>query len=122
MGLYDDELQCLLTQAEQQGPLPLPKNGGRMYAITFDLDTQVLQAAYGKPSWQHAYDDIKAVLFSQGFFWQQGSVYLGGDTVTAVQCVLATQALSATLPWFKSAVRDIRMLRIEEFNDLYAAL
>jgi virulence-associated protein VapD len=30
--------------------------------------------------------------------------------------------LSAKYPWFKPSVRDIRMLRIEENNDLLIAL
>ena len=55
------------------------------------------------------------------FDWQQGSVYFGQE-INAVQCVLAAQKLSQSLPWFKACVRDIRMLRIEELNDLMPAL
>ncbi|MFA7239167.1 MAG: hypothetical protein WC091_03580 [Sulfuricellaceae bacterium] len=119
MGQYDVVLQRLLEQAEQP---PFPKEGGRMYAIAFDLDTQILQNSYGKPSWQNAYNEIKAILVARGFIWQQGSVYFGNSQMTAVQCVLAAQAVSAQLPWFKGAVKDIRMLRIEELNDLTPAL
>lgn len=91
------------------------------YAISFDLDTEQLRQAYPNSSWQNAYNDIKKVLISFGFDWQQGSVYFG-MSVNAVQCVLAAQTLSKTLPWFKACVRDIRMLRIEELNDLLPAL
>jgi virulence-associated protein VapD len=92
------------------------------YAIAFDLDTTVLQNLYPNPSWQNAYGDVKRTLVSLGFTHQQGSVYFGGETITAVSCVLAAQKLSSTFPWFKPAVSDIRMLRIEEMNDLAPAL
>lgn len=92
------------------------------YAIAFDLDTAALEKVYGKPSWGNAYGDIKKVLQGHGFEWQQGSVYFGKPTVNAVTCVLAVQELALTYSWFKSSVRDIRMLRIEEMNDLNPAL
>jgi virulence-associated protein VapD len=94
----------------------------RMYAIAFDLDTAQLQAEYPNASWQNAYGDIKKVLLPLGFNWQQGSVYFGGKDMDAVKCVLAAQALSNAYPWFKNCVRDLRMLRIEELNDLSPAL
>lgn len=119
MGQYDVLLQNLLEQAAVP---PFPKEAKRMYAIAFDLDTQALQNSYGKPSWQNAYGEIKAALVAKGFAWQQGSVYFGDETMTAVKCVLAVQAVSAAMPWFKVSVKDIRMLRIEEMNDLAPAL
>ena len=91
------------------------------YAISFELDTAQLQQMYPSPSWQNAYADIKKVLVPLGFDWQQGSVYFGQE-INAVQCVLAAQKLSQTYTWFKPCVRDIRMLRIEELNDLMPAL
>lgn len=94
----------------------------RMYAIAFDLDTAQLQHEYPNDSWQNAYGDIKKVLLPLGFNWQQGSVYFGGKDMDAVKCVLAAQALSTAYPWFKNCVRDLRMLRIEELNDLSPAL
>lgn len=93
-----------------------------MYAIAFDLDTETLKQAYPNPSWNNAYGDIRKVLEPLGFNWQQGSVYFGNEKMTAVQCVLAAQAVSRQLQWFKASVRDIRMLRIEEMNDLEPAL
>ena len=95
---------------------------GRMYAITFDLDTQTLEDSYGNPSWRNAYTDIRNVLREHGFNWRQGSVYFGDDDVTSVTCVLATQDLTRRFPWFRASVRDIRMLRIEENNDLAPAM
>lgn len=93
-----------------------------MYAIAFDLDTETLKQAYPNPSWNNAYGDIRKILEPLGFEWQQGSVYFGNTEMTAVRCVLASQKLSRELEWFKASVRDIRMLRIEEMNDLAPAL
>lgn len=95
---------------------------GRMYAITFDLDTQTLEQSYGPASWRSACADIRNALMGHGFEWQQGSVYFGNQTVTAVSCVLATQDITKWFPWFKASVRDMRMLRIEENNDLGPAI
>lgn len=92
------------------------------YAIAFDLDTDTLRQSYPNASWNNAYADIRKILEPLGFSWQQGSVYFGGDQVNAVKCVLAAQQLSNTYTWFKASVRDIRMLRIEEMNDLLPAL
>jgi virulence-associated protein VapD len=94
----------------------------RMFAIVFDLDTSVLRDTYPNSSWNNAYSDIRKVLEDRGFEWQQGSTYFGGDGVTAVDCVLAVQVLRREYPWFKPSVRDIRMLRIEDNNDLMPAL
>ena len=91
------------------------------YAISFDLDTDQLKLVYPSQSWQNAYGDIKTELIALGFNWQQGSVYFG-DKLDAVRCVLAAQKLSQKFPWLKQCVRDIRMLRIEENNDLTPAL
>ncbi len=93
-----------------------------MYAIVFDLDTQVLKDIYPGESWNNAYSEVRSFLTARGFEWKQGSTYFGDDSVDAVRCVRAIQKLSNKYPWFKPAVRDIRMLRIEENNDLMLAL
>ncbi|MBF0183100.1 MAG: virulence factor [Magnetococcales bacterium] len=93
-----------------------------MYAIAFDLDTELLQKSYQSASWNNAYSEIRKALETQGFNWQQGSVYFGGADMTAVKCVIAVQKVSQQFQWFKVCVRDIRMLRIEEVNDLSPAL
>lgn len=94
----------------------------RVYAIVFDLDTQVLQAVYPNQSWNNAYADIRNYLTPRGFEWKQGSTYFGDETVDAVRCVRIVQRLAKKYPWFTPSVRDIRMLRIEEMNDLSSAL
>ena len=100
----------------------LPDQGGRLYAIAFDMDTDTLQRAYPGPSWTNAYTEIQRVLARHGFSRQQGSVYFGSAQVNAVTCVLAAMDLSQSLPWFAISVRDIRMLRIGEQNHLLAAV
>ena len=93
-----------------------------MYAITFALDTTTLEQSYGSPSWRNAYVDIRSTLNGYGFDWQQGSVYFGRDTVDAVTCVIVVQELARKFAWFQPSVRDIRMLRIEDNNDLSPAI
>jgi virulence-associated protein VapD len=94
-----------------------------MFAVAFDLDTEILARTYGAPSYNNAYGDIRQFLQSKGFDWQQGSVYFGNpEKVDAVKCVLAIQELSKKYSWFAASVRDIRMLRIEDNNDLRPAL
>ncbi len=93
-----------------------------MYAVAFDLDTELLQQSYPGDSWNNAYTEIRRALEESGFEWRQGSVYFGNDTVTPVTCVLAMQELTQRFPWFTTCVRDIRMLRIEENNDLIPAI
>ncbi|HXG09364.1 MAG TPA: virulence factor [Gemmataceae bacterium] len=94
---------------------------GRMYAIAFDMDIEQLRTNYGDP-YNNAYLEIRRVLERHGFRWQQGSVYFGGPETNAVTCVLAAMDLARSLPWFAASVRDIRMLRIEELNDLMPAV
>jgi virulence-associated protein VapD len=94
---------------------------GTVYAIAFDMDIEQVRSNYGDP-YNNAYLEIRKVLQRHGFTWQQGSVYFGGDAVTAVTCVLAAMDLARSLPWFAASVRDIRMLRIEELNDLMPAV
>jgi virulence-associated protein VapD len=96
-------------------------SGGRMYAIAFDMDIESLKLNCGDP-YNNAYGEIAKVLQRNGFIRQQGSVYFGNESINAVTCVLATIDLSKSLPWFAASVRDIRMLRIEEFNDLMPAV
>jgi len=94
------------------------KGGYLMYAIAFDLDNSILEQTYRNTSISNAYKDIGDVLIEYGFKRQQGSVYFGDDTVNAVVCATATMELTQKYPWFAPSVKDIRMLRIEDNNDL----
>ena len=93
-----------------------------MYAITFDLDTETLKKSYHNASWQNAYNDIAKFLRENGFDLQQGSVYFGNDEIDTIKCQTTVQKLALTYDWFAPSVRDIRMLRIEDINDLTPAI
>lgn len=94
-----------------------------MYAIAFDIDQERLQRHYPGNSPTNAYELIRRVFADHGFARQQGSVYFGNARiVSSVTCVLAVQDLVKNHPWFKLVVSDIRMLRIEEDNDLMPAV
>ena len=93
-----------------------------MYAIAFDLDQEQLRIHYPGNSLTNAYEAIRRELEAFGFFRQQGSVYFGDEHVTPVTCVMAVQAVQKRHTWFAKAVSDIRMLRIEENNDLMPAI
>jgi virulence-associated protein VapD len=99
-----------------------PRGSQRVYAICFDLDTSAMQNLYHAASWQNGYQDIARVLARHGFNRQQGSVYFGDHTVDPVRCVLAIQDVARDCSWFSQVVRDVRMLRIEENNDLLPAI
>jgi virulence-associated protein VapD len=99
-----------------------PASRKRMYALSFDLDQDALKSAYPGSSPTNAHFEIRKILIDAGFSWMQGSVYFGGDRIDAVTCVLAAQRLARELSWFAAAVRDIRMLRIEDNNDLSPAV
>lgn len=94
-----------------------------MYAIVFDLDQDSLASTYHNDSYKNAYGDIRKALEAHGFTRQQGSVYFGDvNKVDAVSCVLAVMDLAKKNPWFEPSVSDIRMLRIEDNNDLMPAV
>jgi len=89
-----------------------------MYAIAFDLDTEMLTKAYRNDSYNNAYADIGKILMLHGFSKQQGSMYFGDINSTAVDCTLAIIDLTSTYDWFSASVKDVRMLRVEDNNDL----
>jgi virulence-associated protein VapD len=96
---------------------------GRMYAIAFDLLTSEMEVRIGNPSWRNGYKEVGEILGQHGFAdHKQGSLYYGHRDTKAVDCVLAVQELARQLPWFPACVRDIRMLRIEEEDDLSMAI
>jgi len=105
------------TSTVQNELPPSFKRESTMYAIAFDMDIEQLRLHYGDP-YNNAYQEIRRVIERYQFVWQQGSIYFGNSTVTAATVMMAVNALSSQLPWFAKSVRDIRMLRIEEMNDL----
>jgi virulence-associated protein VapD len=114
-------IEALPKAGELPGLSARAARGGRLHAIAFDMDIEALRSAYGDP-YNNACTEIRKVLQRHGFSWQQGSVYFGDERVNAVTCVMATLDLARSLPWFAASVRDIRMLRVEELNDLMPAV
>jgi virulence-associated protein VapD len=97
--------------------------GGRVYAIVFDLDQETLGRLYHGNNANNAYADSRRFLTARGFEWKQGSTYFGDpELIDAVKCVTVVQKLARQYDWFTPSVRDIRMLRIEENNDLKSAI
>lgn len=90
------------------------------YAIAFVLDENTLKTRT-RVSPAEAYTEIEYTLSGYGFSRQQGNVYFGSDKVDAVRTVMAARRL-AKYAWFVLSVRDIRMLRIEDDNDLMPAI
>ena len=110
-------IQDVRSNPIRPGLPPVFKREGVVYAIAFDMDIEHLRLHYGDP-YNNAYLEIRRVLEEHQFQWQQGSVYFGGPAVTAASVMVAIIDLTTRLPWFAASVRDIRMLRIEEMNDL----
>ena len=93
-----------------------------VYAIAFDLDADSLEKICHVDSWRNAYNDIARFLRQYGFERKQGSVYFGDESVNAVTCQTVVQRLTLEFDWFAPSVQDIRMLRIEDNNDLRPAM
>ena len=94
----------------------------RVYAITFDFNTELLEQLYKNDSWRNAYSDVRRFLEANGFENKQGSVYFALDEIDATDCIAVVQDLAEEYDWFVPSLRDIRMLRIEENNDLMTVL
>ncbi|EER0916710.1 virulence factor [Escherichia coli] len=94
-----------------------------MYAIVFKLNHQALTLHHGFGASAQMYDEIGPVLSHYGFTRYQNDVYFGNvPRADAVSCVLAVMDLAKHHPRFASFVEDVRMLRIEENNDLMPAV
>lgn len=108
---------------KRAAPLPAAqKKAKRVYAISFDLDSKTAESMCGQNWRGTCYAQIKAVMAEYGFARVQGSVYFGDADSDAVRCVLAVQDLDRRYAWFGRAVRDLRMLRVDEDNDLLPLL
>lgn len=91
------------------------------YAILINLDVEMLKRIYGD-TYSNAYTEIKKFLTDKGFTRQQGSVYFGNKKVDVVSAITAIQQLSIQKSWFYPSIKDIRLLRVEDSNDLKPAM
>ena len=108
-----------------RNPIPRPsikRKATRVYAIAFDLDTATADRLCGPNSRGICYKKIETVFAEFGFSRRQGSVYFGDESSDAVRCVMAVQAADTRFAWFAPVVRDLRMLRVDEDNDLMPAI
>lgn len=92
-----------------------------MYAILYQVDHEAVRIASGNGE-INPDAEIHCVLQKHGFTWQQGGLYFADERVNAVMCILAAMDVARSLPWFAASVRDFRMLRIEDMNDLMPAV
>jgi virulence-associated protein VapD len=105
-------------------PIPRPsikRKATRVYAISFDLDTAAAEKRCGA-NWRNCYPKIAAVFAEFGFGRVQGSVFFGDESSDAIRCVMAVQEADRRFAWFAMVVRDLRMLRVDEDNDLMPAI
>ena len=91
-----------------------------MYAIAFDLTVALAEQHHPRQDASAAYSDIRRVLERHGFEWKQGSLYVT-DSEDMAALFAAIMALRA-LPWFPTAVRDIRAFRVEQWSDFTAVV
>ncbi|MEO7786217.1 MAG: hypothetical protein ABIR77_00120 [Sphingomicrobium sp.] len=92
-----------------------------MYAIAFDLDTKIA-AELVTGGYHYCYTQIKMVMAEHGFHRVQGSVYFGDEASSPVSCMLAVKAMDERFAWFGRAVKDLRMLRVDEDDDMLPLL
>lgn len=82
-----------------------------MYAIAYDFHAEAAER-------YDAYRKVARILEGFGFRRQQGSVFYGTSSKMAMTCAAAVLAISDQCAWFWEVVRDMRMLRIDEEDDL----
>ena len=83
------------------------------YAISFDMEIDLLEKYYGKP-YNPAYAEIRQILQRNNFYWVQGSTYVTpGNLATMFDAIQALKEID----WFCKSVRDIRGFKIEEWSD-----
>ena len=110
------------TRKRATPPQPsIKRKANRVYAIALDLDTGSAERLCG-PAWRTCHTKIAAVFAEFGFSRVQGSVYFGDQDSDAVHCVVAVQEADHRFAWFSPVVCDLRMLRVDEDNDLRFAI
>ena len=101
-----------------------------MYALTIDLDLEKISSflvGFTRKDLGRATSDmfreIADILSEEGFTPSMSiGLYYGGPEVTVVKCVLASMRVSKECSWFLDVVQDIRMMRVEESNDILPLL
>lgn len=86
--------------------------------VAFDLDTENLKKYYPKKSWNYAYEDIKKIMKSEGFQWQQGSVYVSKADKNIKEVFNTVDKLCKEHPWINKCMRDCRVTSVGRQHDL----
>jgi virulence-associated protein VapD len=116
-------MTVVLMRARKPIPRPsIKRKATRVYAIAFDFDTMTAERLCGANWRGTCYSKLAAVFAEFGFARVQGSLYFGDETSDAVRCVMAVQEADRRFAWFARVVRDLRMLRVDEDNDLMPAI
>ncbi|GAA7705110.1 virulence associated protein D (vapD) [Helicobacter pylori] len=88
-----------------------------MYAISFDLDTNILKQVYSVSSPNNAYGEVRQILGTLGFQGIQGSVYVNLSVENNLTQVYKAINKLSQIQWFKQAVKDIRAFKVEDWSD-----
>ena len=85
--------------------------------ISFDLDTKALKEYYPKGNWREAYQVIKNHMKTNGFIWQQGSVYVSKKEIETLDIAIMLKKLIKQNPWLHKCMRDCKIAEIgKEYN------
>ena len=88
------------------------KESKKMYAISFDLETNKLKNLNDYPA---LYQEVNNTLTQLGFINKQGSVYIG-ETANLTAVYKAINALKS-IDNFNKTVRDIRAFKVEDYSN-----
>jgi virulence-associated protein VapD len=83
-----------------------------MHILNIDLDSEAIRDLPNPRA------QIADVLLKRGFERIATNLYSGGEAMDTLRCVLAVQQLSRLLPWFTHCARDVRLLHVEQIDDL----
>ncbi|MCL2054566.1 MAG: hypothetical protein FWG90_09090 [Oscillospiraceae bacterium] len=89
-------------------------------AIYFDLNDKALQIAYPKPSYKHAWDDIKNFMLDNGFEHRQKSGYNSLEPLEFAEVLKTVRDLTKALPWLSqpNVVQKFDVTEIGETHSL----
>ena len=91
------------------------------YGILLILDFNKLQQNYNIEDFT-ALLEIESVLYVEyGFKMYSKCLYIS-EEANAVDCIVALTKLVKKFNWFKQCIKSIRLLRIEENDDLLSAI
>ena len=74
--------------------------------ISFDLDTKALREYYPKENWREAYQVLRNHMKTNGFIWQQGSVYISREEIEEMMAINILKKLIIKHPWLHKCMRD----------------